>query len=229
MFSLGKTTIYYHVRKKFGRKLKPLKMNLFNKEILGEFLGLFAGDGYFNFDEENYKYRIIFFLSINEKLILKRLRRILFVLFGKYPNVQLDDYNHLYRVVLYGKQIYPLLKEFLEWEGKRSQTIRLKKSSFSEKALLKGFIRGLINSDGSVYVKKSRLSFGSISKKMITQCSGILKSLEIEHKVYRSSSKNRKEFHFIVIEGVDKVKKFDRTIGLICSEKQKKIEKILRQ
>lgn len=227
-FDFGKTTVYYHVRKKFGKKIKPLEINLEKREILGEFLGSFIGDGHFDFDTKRYKYRIVFYLSPNEPLFLKRLSNIIFQIFRKKPNIWYDKKGHVYRVILHGKEIYMLLKNFLIWKKNKTQTIHLNQKIFRDKELMKGIIRGLINTDGNVYDRKCRISFGSISKILIYQCSKILNEFKIDYKLYKiNRRKNHKNFYSIVIEGDKRIFGFNKQIGLIHSDKQKQIEEIL--
>lgn len=226
--NIGKTTVYYHARKNFGKKIKPLKINLDNKEFLGEFLGSFVGDGHFDFDTKRYKYRIIFYLSPHEPLFIKKLSIIIFQIFGKKPNIWYDKKGHVYRVILHGKEIYILLKSFLIWKNNKTQTIRLNRKVFRDKELMKGIIRGMINTDGCVYEKKSRITFGSISRNLMYQCSRILKDLNVNHKLYKiKSKKNYKDFFVIVIQGLKKILIFNNKISLIGSDKQKQIEEII--
>ena len=51
--NLAKSTIYYHYKKIKGKKPKEIEFNFRSEKEIGEFLGIFSGDG--NFTLTNYK------------------------------------------------------------------------------------------------------------------------------------------------------------------------------
>ncbi len=219
-FSISKSTIYYNVRKRFGLKHQTSRFNLSNKELLGEFLGLFAGDGNFEFDAA-YHYRVTIFLSPKERKILNRTVHIISQLFGKKPWVWYNKRGNCYYVRVYGKRIFLLLKKFLSWGKNKTLTISFNDNVFRDRRLMKGIIRGLINSDGNIYEARLRISFGSISKTMIEQSESMLTILSVPHTYSTSAPhQNHKRFYTIAIEGEKKVLEFNSKIGLIDSEKQ---------
>ena len=62
----AKSTIYHHYLKLKGRKCVIPKFN-FSENELGEFIGMFAGDGSFFFDKNLYKYNIKIFTGFQDK------------------------------------------------------------------------------------------------------------------------------------------------------------------
>ncbi len=226
--NIKKSTVYYHIRKFFGRKTTPLTINLGKTELLGEFLGFFIGDGNFYFDSKTYQYRISFFLSPKEPLILERISTICYELFNKKPSIWYNKDGHVYIVRIYGKNIYLLLKKFLIWGRNKTQTITLKENFLIDRNLVLGIIRGIINTDGSVYIKRSRVSFGSVSKNLITQFAQILNTLNVKFISYKvKASKNKRVFYTIEIEGLKKIQIFNEKVRLIHSDKQIQINTIL--
>ena len=215
------------LRKSFGKTIIPVKLNLTQKEQLGEFLGFFAGDGSFYHSPKGH-YRITFFLSEKEPLIIERIVFLSKQLFEKGPYLWHRKTSHMYIARLFSKDVYLLLKEFLYWEKDKTNTIRLQPNHIHDKKLMKGFIRGLINTEGYVYVKKYRVSFGSVSKSLISQCAEILKSLGVEFITYTVKPRmNHKAFHTIEIEGKRKLRVFEDKVSLINSDKGIKIKQIL--
>lgn len=195
---LPKTTIYYYFRKIKGPTVKAVKVNFNNESDLGEFLGVFAGDG--NFYLDTYRYRISFCLNINEKIYLHSLADFLTKAFSKKPMIFIDSkYNRVY-IRYYSKTIYNFLKKFLAWDDYKTATIRLKgKIRDYNTNFLVGFLRGLIDTDGSI--SKNRISYGTVSKKLAKQVEEILKIIKIKHSFYVVNDKRKNRlpmFHFSV-------------------------------
>jgi hypothetical protein len=94
----------------------------------------------------------------------KEFKKLIFQLF----NIE----AYLYRtgnkiiVYVYRKAVYKFIKEYLKWDEIKGQTVRLKDNltNYSNN-FLKGFVRGLFDTDGNVNKKKAQIMLGSISKK----------------------------------------------------------------
>ena len=54
------------VKKNWGKNLTPIRICAVDEELVGEFIGLFAGDGCANITKD-YKYRIFLYFNITEK------------------------------------------------------------------------------------------------------------------------------------------------------------------
>ena len=67
-----KTTVYYHFRKIRGKTFNPIVLTNKDKELIGEFIGLFAGDGSSHVTE-NYRYRICLHFNVAEETFVKNL------------------------------------------------------------------------------------------------------------------------------------------------------------
>ena len=205
----SKTTIYYHYRKTKGETMHPIKNISFNEELLGEFIGLFAGDGYSD-KTSDYKYRTyLFFNLLKEEDFVKDLtKNVLIPLFNKSPMI--SKRKNLLTLSYYSKEIHKLIKSYLEWDPKIKKTysVGLKKKKFSRKFKI-GFIRGSLDSDG--YFSQKKISFATVSPKLAEDISSLLKDLEIKHSktLYKEKRKNRKDIYHIFVSWKDHKKFID--------------------
>ena len=62
----SKTTIYYHYLKIYGKKIIKPQTDSLGEDFLGEFIGLFVGDGYIYHDKKRFYYSIRFFFNKKE-------------------------------------------------------------------------------------------------------------------------------------------------------------------
>lgn len=213
--NLSKTTIYYHVRKNFGRKIRELRIDDRPTADLGELLGVFAADGNFLFDAEGYEYKIAIDLTDYQTEYAEILAGIIERIFGKRPRVRLDRKRHTINVRLYGKAIYSLLRQFLWWGENKTHSIAFKRSSFRlGKAFLRGVVRGLVAGDGSVSIRNNCISFGVTSKRLAKQYAEMLSIFGIESHWYTPKRRrSRAPCHSVTIRG-DMLKQFKTNIGL---------------
>jgi AraC-like DNA-binding protein len=193
----NKTTIYYYFRKIKGKTFKPLKINL-TEELLGEFIGLFAGDGSF-YKTPSYHYRIGLHFNVAEKEFTEDLiKKVLIPLFGKKPMIFTQDSR--LNLVYYSKEIYLLIKRYLEWDKNQRKTysVKLKKEGHSDK-FLKGFIRGSLDSDGHYSGKK--ISFATVSPGLAKNIQESLNHFNFEHssRLYNDSRGNRKPIYHLTL------------------------------
>lgn len=228
LMNVSKSTIYYHVRSRFGRKLKKLNIRNEKTRKLGEFLGLFASDGCFIIDKKNYSYKLKISLSANQLVYSRRVCKIIKHIFNKPPMLQLDEQNKVINLVLNGKEIYGFLKQFLEWEINKSHTIKFRHETLeSNKIFLAGIIDGLTIGDGGVYVPKNRIAFGSVSEILAHQYQSILNRFNIESNLYQVRYPHKKTLNHVHITGIENIMRFNRFIGLSDYSKNKLIEQII--
>ncbi len=223
-----KSTIYYHVRKNYGRKILPLKIIDKPTEGLGEFLGAFASDGSFYYDKKSYHYSVSIDLSAYQTDYAGQLSEIMQKVFGKMPWIWTNERQHTILVRLYGKKIYTLLRQFLWWRGNRTHTIAFKPFVFQlRKPFLKGVIRGLIAGDGSINVQKHRIHFGVTSRKLALQYSLMLERFGIKSHAYRSKQEGKRPCYHVLVSDLVLVKKFKLSIGLTDPAKAHLINEIV--
>ncbi|MBI5060711.1 MAG: hypothetical protein HZB67_00175 [Candidatus Aenigmarchaeota archaeon] len=215
---IRKTTIYYHVRKQFGRHYKLVEVGN-NLEHIGEFLGMFAADG--SYQETDHGHVIRIWFSLDELKYLRATKRLLMTIFKKRPNVYRSK-NNAYEIRYTSMILGSLLKEYLIWEGKKSHSVRLKSMKHSSDFLI-GFVRGFLDCDGYVNKKSKIVSIFSISQKMMKQIFTIISSFGFKPQFYTYIDKrgNRKPLHFVNIRGDQSVE----FLNLIKPRNKKRIRK----
>lgn len=219
----NKTTIYYHFRNINGRTLDPIVVDECSAELVGEFIGLFAGDGCF-YKELNGNYKISLYFNIKEEKYVSELREILFDLFGKYP-VQTRE-NNKFILKYYSKNIYLLIRKYLDWDkiGRKTHSVHLREGSYSQEFKI-GFLRGSLDSDG--YFSDKAIMFASSSKKLIKNICSFLEDLDIPYHYHEYVEKraNRVNMHHVNIRKSDR----EHFIELIKPREYKNIKTALAE
>jgi hypothetical protein len=207
---LPKSVVYYWFRKSVGKKIKTIKIHDNFEEEIGEIAGTFAGDGNFYLDS-NYSYRIRFYFSRGEIEYANRLNNLLEKVYERCGNIL--PYKSVLIVDIHGKTIIEHIKKFLEWEGKKTYSVRLKHNPFEYSLnFLKGFCRGLIKAEG--WILKNNLMVSCVSKSLIDNLSDSLDLLKIPHlKTVWKSKDNRKVRHAIFFNKKNTLTFFNR-VGL---------------
>jgi hypothetical protein len=212
---LPKSVVYYWFRKTVGRKMIVVKIDNSLEEEIGEIVGAFAGDGNFYLDS-NYRYRIRFYLSSDEMEYAKNLNNLLKKVYGKEGNI--ISYRNMVIIDIFGKAIIEHIKNFLEWKGKKTYSVKLKsKPSSYSLNFLKGFCRGLIATEG--WILKNNLMVSCVSKQLIDNLSESLNLLKIQHlkTVWRSGDK--RELRYAIFFNKENTSTFLVKVGLPIYEK----------
>lgn len=217
---IPKSTVYYHFKKEVGQKQKEKALKIpENEELKEEICGIFAGDGNF-YKEKNQQYRIRFYFNYHEKYWevladfleekLERRPRIY-----KYPDKGRVEFDYS------SKPLYKLLKENLDWGTDKTETIRLKEDKEFCEDFQRGFIRGLLDTDGHREKKFRRFIYGTISVSLRNNFSKILEDFIIEHTNYREEPKEEhwRTMHKLWISG-DEAEIFQRKISPRNPKKQ---------
>ncbi len=205
-----KTTIYYYMRNIRGMKYTPVKLNLENKEIIGEAVGVFAGDGYYANDKKRWDRRIKICFNKNEENVIKYYQRSFEKLAGKAPSIVTSKSIKIMQ--LHSGKFCDFILSYVDFGQRKVATIELKnKKLLKERSFVKGFLRGLIDSDG--YVRKSRkeIYYGSISNKLFKDFLDGLDLFGFKYKTYLQKSAYS-DFHKVRICG-DEVDKFIKIIN----------------
>ncbi|MFQ6056962.1 MAG: LAGLIDADG family homing endonuclease, partial [Methanosarcinales archaeon] len=200
----AKSTIYHHYKKIKGKRFKEIKLNFKNENELGEFLGIFSGDGYFRKDK-NYHYTTRIYTGYYESDYVEYLKRKLHIWFNKKPQIFHVKYENRISCVVFSydsKKIYLLLKKYLDWEGKKAYTIKLKKLDLNNKEFNIGFLRGLIDTDGNFYAPKRRISFAAVSDNLIRQVNKIIvNNCNLQPKYFELKKNGRANLHTLSLHG----------------------------
>jgi len=215
--NLGKTTVYYHTRKIIGRKIKLIKVNEADDEKIGEFLGMFAGDGHYFRDKVNHKYIIRLSIGISESEIKDYYSNIITFVFGKSPRIY--EQKSVYIIEISSKEVVNFIKKYLKWiDGFKTQTIKLigDIDNYSI-GFIKGFLRGLIDSDGYVRKERQEIYFGTVSKCLLENFTSGLKKFNFKFKVYEQKQPTGSKIFYKVRLSGDEVINFCRMIKPIKS------------
>jgi hypothetical protein len=199
----NKSTIYYHIKKNFGLSYKLVSIDQSNQELIGEIMGLFASDGSAVPQSD---YQVRFHLDAKEEEYVIEFMSVLNVVFSKMPRIYKAKRNSL--VIVYkSKIIHDFIREYLEWEGKKTYTVRLKSLQYTKEFLI-GFLRGYFDGDG--YSKKDQISahFITTSKNMHNQLQVILSMLKIGFfaRTYQDKRENRHTIYYIDLRRMEALK-----------------------
>ena len=198
----GKSTVYYHLRKNFGRSYKLIEINLSDQGAVGEVMGLFASDGSAVPQSD---YQIRFHLDANEEEYMMKFMSVLNKVFNKMPRTYKVRNS---KVLIYSsKPIYGLVKEYLDWEGKKTYTIRLKSLHHSKKFLI-GFLRGYFDGDGYSKRDQRLAQFITTSKNMYNHLQEILSNFNLDFysREYHDRRENRHTAYYIFLRRLDAIK-----------------------
>lgn len=175
----------------------PITICSYDEEKVGEFIGVFAGDGCFNLD--NGRYRVQLFFNKTENRYADELSNsVLKELFGRLAS----NRSYLNKIILtyYSKNIYYLIRDYLDWDtaGRKTHSVHLKSCDYSREFKI-GFLRGSLDSDG--YFSDKKMSFASSSKMLIDNIMLFLKDLEIPfyYHEYVEKRPNRVNMHHVEI------------------------------
>lgn len=179
-FNLNKTTVYYWY-KKLG-KSKTVKVNIKNagnNELTGEFMGVFAGDGDYYLSKA-YHHNITISLDSRDRKYISHVKLLMLELFSKNPYVFTRRDQNESIVRMRSKDIRLLINNYLTWKGRKSHSICLKNDvKTHSKKFLKGFVRGLFDTDGFIDRSIPRVIFGTVSKLLSNNVEEILSLLKI--------------------------------------------------
>ncbi len=216
----SKTTIYYHFKKIKGRTVKPVCICSKNEESIGEFLGVFAGDGGF-YKTPNGNYKIYLTFNIKEdKYVADLIKELLLPLFDKKPMRFIRENRII--LVYYSKNIYDFITQYLIWQQntRKTHTIQLKCQKHTNSFII-GFLRGSLDSDG--YFSDKKILFATSSEGLAKDILFFLDKLKIvyHHSFYVEKRKNRVGMHHINIRQNER----NKFLFLINPRERKNIKK----
>ncbi len=176
---------------------------------MGEFLGIFSGDGSF-YKSKGCHYSVRIYTGSYEIGYIQYLNKKLIKWFNKKPHIYYTKYKNSFSATIFhydSKVIYLLLKEYLNWENKKTYSIRLKDLKLEDKEFNLGFLRGLIDTDGNYYHPKRRLSFSTTSKELYLQVDKIIKyNLDMSPNFHIYKKVNRSDLYTVSLH-VEKARK----------------------
>lgn len=200
LLNIKKTTAYYHFRKIRMRTMVKPKIKFDSDEELGEVVGIFAGDGSFYFEKKNYHYQLRIHFGIKNVDYLKYVKNLLEKSFGKKFNVKKDGNKKLV-LQTYSRDIIEFFFRFLDFESSiKSKTIFLKRKFLTNKIFLKGFLKGLLDTDGTISTTKYgiKIAFYTSSNKLARQISRSLNDFKIKHGI---TSSRESQYNVYILKG----------------------------
>ncbi|HLF54058.1 MAG TPA: LAGLIDADG family homing endonuclease [Candidatus Nanoarchaeia archaeon] len=201
-----KTTIYYYMKKIRGKRHLPVKINSKDRELVGEIIGVFAGDGYYANDKKRWDRRIKIFFNAKEIPVIDYYRKAFKKISGKKPNVFRS--NSVTIIQIHSGDFCNFILSYVAFGKRKVQTIELRdKSLLSNILFTKGFLRGLIDSDGYIRKGRKEIYYGSISKNLFDDFIQGLELFNFNYKTYLQKRKNCSDFYKVRLSG-DEVDKF---------------------
>lgn len=206
---IPKSTVYYHFKKEVGQKQKRNQPEIpEDQDFRGELCGIFAGDGNFYHEKSNHKYRTTITLNINDDY-WNKLQDLLTEKLGKEPlTLKEPEFSRL-RLRYESKILYKFFDKRLDWnKPDKTGSISLKQKKYPEE-FKKGFLRGLIDTDGHLDLNQKRLSFNTISKPLAETTESLLSQLDLENKTYcfEDDRENCRDMYRTYVTG-EEVEKF---------------------
>ena len=190
---------------------------------LGEFMGVFAGDGNIN---RFRGFKITVFLNSRESEYAMYLSDLSSSLFGK--PFHLWEYRNMIYLMLYGKKLEAIINDYLKFDSdKKVYTIGLKHAVklYSEE-FLRGFAAGLICSDG--YIGKKYVRFSTTSNNLTENYQDILNLFGISHSTFtRKYPSHNHDCYDVDVKARSAVKRFYNTIEIHEMNRLKRLQAML--
>jgi hypothetical protein len=178
-----------------ARYQKP-KFHLQDKDKIGEFIGLIAGDGGISFYPKKRNYKVRLYLGASQPRLLIRSFSLFSELFGIRPRI----YDHskrknsykFYSIEIESKPIFEFIQKFLKWgAGRRCKTISLKhRPECYSSDFLRGFVRGMVESDG--WISRGQVGFTSVSQALVSNFCRALELLGYKFSARCNQDKRKK-------------------------------------
>ena len=133
-------------------------------EDMAEFLGILAGDGCLSLS--NHEVAVSGHLKLDEEFMLGRVALLIFGLFGVRVKIKRHQRNNNIRCVVNSKKLSNFLaSRFGHPKGKKLGKLHIPQEIAESPRFLSAYLRGLFDTDGSVYMRRKRgLVLSIISK-----------------------------------------------------------------
>ena len=193
---------------------------------LGEFLGLFIGDGAFSFTNKG-RGRLIISYNLDQKDLIEGMTKTIYNLFGITPVwQQKKDDNSI--LAYYNSTILCHWLKNLGVKKRNAYTARIPEIVFrARKEFAEAFLRGLFSADGTISKDDARISMSSTSEKLIDDVQGLLLSLGIPSRKgidrERKGAYGDKILHRLNIITDEGIKNFIDNIRFLSSYKNSRL------
>lgn len=233
LLGVDKTTIYYQVRKFKPRIKKEFNPTGLTDYQIGELMGAFAGDGNYyhqsynrDFPKRSNQHKIRYFLTFSRE------KEYADYLFSLLKGLNLNPHTYsvdesVLVVFVNSKDYIEFIKKYLIWESDKTFTIRLKNpiNSYPD-SFLKGFARGLMDTDG--FLNTSNAACACISSSLMDNLSEIFTKFKIDHsKTLTKRYGNQRDIVYVRAFR-STLNRFNDEIGFSSPHKQMTINNILK-
>ena len=196
------------------RQLNIMEFNTSSQEKIGEFVGVFAGDGNYTVDRR-YHHQIRIFLTARDSLYIQHVADLFTFICNKKPSIYYRKSENVAVIRIISVELYNFITKYLKWNKRKTETVHLRKPlNGYKKSFLIGFLRGLIDTDGYID-KRGTVKFSTISNNLSKNVELSLRKLKINYRKYIQTDKrkNRKPITRIVVW-----KDFEKLIKIIKPE-----------
>lgn len=179
---LRKTTVYYHFRKIRGRTYQKPIFKFESDKLLGEIIGIFAGDGSSYFSKQNYHYQIRIHFGIRNSVYTDYVKLLFEKSFGKNFLRKKDGPDKEVLQIL-SKDVRLFFHKFLIFDDKdKSHSVKIKDSYINNREFMLGFIKGIFGTDGTISGRKT--AFYTSSEILKNQIVNFLEENKIKNSTY---------------------------------------------
>jgi intein/homing endonuclease len=198
-YGLAKSSIYHYYKKIKGRKSKILSFQPAYSENEGEIVGIFAGDGSQYFEPRGYHYEVNVHFGAHRRPYALYVQHLFESFFGK--SFRLKDEGRVLRLRTLSKQVFNYFHEYMNYTPQiKHCTVHLKSLNVPEEFKI-GFLRGLVDTDGSVLRdRKTRgryIRYYTTSKILSEQIVRLLEELNLEIGVHLRITPGYKDYYII--------------------------------
>jgi hypothetical protein len=196
------STVYRYAAQ-FSKRQTQIRLSSFNDREWGYIVGLFVGDGSKIANEKTGHYGLKFGLDANRDAAIVSFLRFLFEKSGK--RVTCSSNGTVIIMKIYSKKLLSHLLEFVEFTLDAGKVVKTMKNRRLKKAFLLGFLGGLIDADGHLYVNKRKeghfgASITTVNGQLLDQLKPMLTQLGINFKIhkflpYKSSFSKKPTFY----------------------------------
>ncbi len=202
---IGKSTIYYTYKKLKGKRYILPSFDRTASGIEGEIVGIFAGDGSQYLHKKTGHYEVNVHFGIKSKEYSLYVQKLYESFFNHSFRLREEKNGRILRLKIESKIVYHYFKNYLDYiPSVKHSTVKLKTLDLPIPFKI-GFLKGLIDTDGSVLYKKDRkkirVDFSTTSKELASHVCRLLEELGVSYglTLRDKSLKNEKNVHLIYI------------------------------
>lgn len=197
---LWKSTIYHHYKKLRGKRYQTPHFSPEASEQEGEIVGIFAGDGSQFFEPKKYHYEVNVHFGGHRLGYAEYVKHLFEGYFNKKFRLRKEKAGVL-RLRTQSKDIFNYFSHYIDYQSQiKHCTIYLKNLSLP-RAFNIGFLRGLVDTDGSVLFnmkeKRYRVTYYTTSRRLANQIQFLLWEFKIISSIYVVNQKHYKPIYHV--------------------------------